>query len=610
VRERTVSALIGLLAIVFYGGVFAWRHARFVDGWLVDPDCYVRLMRVTRLARTAAWYDGFEPLLNAPYGLVMHWTRPFDVLLLLLSLPGLAVADFQTSLYWAAVVVGPLLAAVTLGILAWGALAALPRWGVVVMAALFLCQPGLYGVFQLGRPDHHSLHLALAALTLCLMVRWTVEPHRLALAGWAGVAVAAAMWVGTEALLILLVATTGFGALWLLGRRMAAAALARFALLFVLGLAVALAIERPPSQWLDIELDRLSIVHLALAVVLGAAAWIIAVAARRRPDLRFVPRLAIACAAALVPALVMAFGFPSFFDGPYGAVAPEVQAVFLANVREAEPLLARGAGTWPDAIFALGAIVFAAPFAAWRMVRGAAGERDTYLILLLALIVYLAGALFQIRLMPYGELVLVWLWAALVVALVRAIPHLGPRPWGSLVAAVAIVVVLLGHVVVAALIDRAGSQETAQDGQGGEACDWVALARYLEFGEAHGPVLSYIYPGPELAWRTGLGVVAAPYHRDEAGILDADRAFRATPEAARLLLEDRGVGLVVLCLVEQGRGGHDWYMTAGGPQSFYGRLAAGAPPAWAWRIGEDEPGLQGFAVFRIDPSVPDGDLSP
>jgi hypothetical protein len=244
------------------------------------------------------------------------------------------------------------------------------------------------------------------------------------------------------------------------------------------------------------------------------------------------------------------------------------------------------------------------------MVRGAPGERDSYLILLLALIVYVAGALFQIRLMPYGELVLVWLWTALVVALVRAIPRLGPRPWGSLVAAIAIVVVLLGHVVVAALIDRDEALLTTQDREAGEACDLVMLARYLETADAHGPVLSYIFPGPELAWRTGLGVVAAPYHRDEAGILDADRAFRATPEAARQLLEDRGVDLVVLCLLEPGRGGHDWYMTTGGPQSFYSRLAAGVPPAWAWRIGKDEPDLQGFEVFRIDPSAPDGDLSP
>jgi len=601
VRDRTFSALLGLLAIVFYGGVFALRHARFDGAWLVDPDCYVRLMRVARLARTGSWYDSFEPLLNAPHGLVMHWTRPFDVLLLGLTVPGLAMTNFETSLYWAAVLVGPLLAAVTIGILVWGALAILPRWGTVVLAVMFLAQAGLYSVFQPGRPDHHSLHLTLAALTLALIVRWTVAPQRLALAGWAGLVVAVALWVGTEALLTLFIALAGLGCLWLAGRREAAEALGRFTLVFALGIIAAMAIERPPSQWLDVELDRLSLMHVALAAALLVASWIIVAAQRRHPGGSLLPRLLVACVSALVPILVMAVAFPSFFEGPYGSVAPEVQAVFLVNVREAEPLLARGPNSWRDAVFALGPIVFAAPFAAWRVLRGTPGERDAYLILLLALAAYVAGTFHQIRLLPYGELVMVWLWAAVVVAIVRFIPRLGRRPWSVLVAAAAIAAVLLGHVVAAAVIGIQGQRRTAEAAS--ETCDWPGLARYLASASIQGTVLTYIFPGPELAWRTGLGVIAAPYHRDEAGILDVDRAFRGSAEAARAIVEDRDVGVIVLCLVEQGRGGHDWYANAGGPGSFYDRLAGGDPPDWLRRIGQGEPELKGFLVYQVEPSA-------
>ena len=586
------------MALVFYGALLAFGQLRVLDGWLADSDCYLRMMRVTRLFESGAWYDGFEPLLNAPDGLVMHWSRPFDVLLLLLALPGLAVTDFATSLYWAGVVISPLMAAVTLGFLAWGALAILPRWSVIVMAVLFLAEPGLYGVFQLGRPDHHGLHMALTAVTLTLMVQWTKAPQRIAYAAWAGLVVALGLWVGTEALLILFIGMAGFGLLWLLGRNDAAGALWRFAVVFAMGTLAAIAIERPPGDWLTVELDRISLVHAVLAATMVAAAGVIMAAARWSPDWRLGARLAVASCAALIPALVMGIGFPQFFDGPYGSVAPEVREVFLANVREALPLLSRGAGTWSDAVFALGPIVFAVPFALWRIGRGVPQERSGYVILLLALAVYVGGAAYQIRLMPYGELVLVWLWAAVIAALVSAMPRLGPRPWGSAVCAGAVIVVLTGHIVLAAVMADPEQRRAARGDE--TVCDWQAVASYIRRAAPSGAILTYIYPGPELAWRTGLGVVAAPYHRNEAGILDADRAFLAPPDAARGVINDRGVGVIVMCLVERGRGGHDWYLRNGGPESLYGQLAAGQPPPWATRRGAGESDLDGFMVYWLD----------
>ncbi len=596
--DRIFSALIGLLVIPFYGAVLALGQTRIFEGWLADPDCFVRLMRVTRLVDTGAWYDGFEPLLNAPDGLVMHWTRPFDVLLVLLTLPGLLVTDFQTSLYWTGVVISPLLAVVALGFLTWGALALLPRWGSVVMAVMFFAAPGLYGVFQLGRPDHHSLLLALAAATLALMVRWTTSSGRHGLAGWAGLAVALGMWVGTESMLTLFVSVAGFGLLWLAGRRDAADALLRFAMVFAIGVVAAIAIERPPADWFAVEPDRISLVHAVLAIALLAGAGLIAATAHLRPAWSMGRRLVASCCAGLIPTVALVFFFPEFFDGPYGAVAPEVRDVFLANVSEAQPLLDRGPESVSEALFALGSIMFAVPFAVWRIRRGATGERGAYTILLLALAVYLAGALYQVRLIPYGELVLVWLWAAVVVALIRALPTMGPRPWNSLVCAGAIIVVLVGHIVLAAIFAQPEQRVAKLDDD--ESCDWQAVAEHLRQAAPTGTILTYIYSGPELAWRTGLGVMAAPYHRNEAGILDADRIFLAPPDDARRIMEERDVAYIVMCLVEPGRGGHDWYVRTGGPESFYGQLSDGNLPVWISREGENLPEIGRFRLFRIN----------
>ncbi|MEM7123604.1 MAG: hypothetical protein AAF563_20180, partial [Pseudomonadota bacterium] len=108
--DRLTITVAGLLPLVFFGVLLAFGGLQVLDGVLADSDCYVRLMRITRLVETGAWYDGFEPLLNAPDGLVMHWTRPFDVLMLAGTLPGMLVTDFQTSLFWWGVVISPVFA--------------------------------------------------------------------------------------------------------------------------------------------------------------------------------------------------------------------------------------------------------------------------------------------------------------------------------------------------------------------------------------------------------------------------------------------------------------------------------------------------------------------
>ena len=75
-------ALIVALWALLHAGLVKIGASPVLDGNLVDPDSFMRLVRVTQLHETGAWYDTSVPRINAPYGDVLHWTRPFDVLLL------------------------------------------------------------------------------------------------------------------------------------------------------------------------------------------------------------------------------------------------------------------------------------------------------------------------------------------------------------------------------------------------------------------------------------------------------------------------------------------------------------------------------------------------
>jgi hypothetical protein len=76
---------------------------------LVDSDGYARLLRIERLIETGGWFDVSLPRADWPYGGSLHWTRPLDVLLILLALPAAAAVGFGLALYWAGAIVSPLL---------------------------------------------------------------------------------------------------------------------------------------------------------------------------------------------------------------------------------------------------------------------------------------------------------------------------------------------------------------------------------------------------------------------------------------------------------------------------------------------------------------------
>ena len=90
-----------------------------LDGELQGPDSYMRLLRVTQLFETGDWFNITIPHTNAPYGEELHWTRPFDVLLLAGALVLEPFLGFERALYWWGSLSAPLLHVATALVLAW-----------------------------------------------------------------------------------------------------------------------------------------------------------------------------------------------------------------------------------------------------------------------------------------------------------------------------------------------------------------------------------------------------------------------------------------------------------------------------------------------------------
>jgi hypothetical protein len=536
---------------------------------LFDPDAYTRLLQVRQLAGTGRWWDGTLAALNTPDGLPMHWTRPLDALILALALPLRAVIDGHQALAWAGIAISPLLGLATIAVLRWGT-AGLVGQGTFLIATGFLAmQRGTLQAFAIGRPDHHGLLVLLLAAAFALLVR-----RRFALQG---LAVALAIWVCVEGLLIALFCLLFLSLAAVREGRPALRDLARFGLALAAGCTAALIVERPPADWLSHDLDRLSAVHVTLAWLIAAAALLLE---RLRPE-RPAARLAAGAALAAGVAVAMAVIHPAFFDSPFSAAGPLARRMVNGRITEMRPL-------WPATPAALFGLLIefavmpaAVAMAAWQARHGRDGERALALAGLGGLAVFVPAALHMVREAPMAELLFA-LPAAQAVAALRGSGGRNVAAAGLLLSAAS-----LGTAATIHATRWQGVYLAAPPAP----CGYGAVAPHVD-----GPILTFpLEDGPAAAWATGRPSVGGPYHRNEAGIRDTLLVFGSQPPdgTAVEVLRRRGIGIVSVC-----RGAVPARLD---PRRLVSRLAAGDAPDWLVRVPLPAPLEERIRLYRVAP---------
>ena len=584
-----VLLLIGLQVLI------VWRDPSLLkDRILWDADGYTRLVRVEALVESRNWYDDAAVRANVPYGTTLHWTRPFDVLLLAGASPLLPFVPVNDALYWSGALINPLLHVVSLVALMWAAGPLLRRRDVPYLGILVLALPAVHSYFGIGRVDHHGLILLLFVVILGLGVRLLVAPPTFRLSIVTGFAGALMMWVSVEALVTIAIVLAALTLSWLIRDRPRTANLAAFSSALWLGLLVGLISERAPGDLFAVEYDRLSVVHafvLVLPVVLFLAIYLLESRdptwswARRRWSL-VVLGIGLALAAVAVTA-------PRFFGGPYVDVDPGVVSVWLDNVMEVRSLI------WADSplrsareiVFLLGHAIVAVP-ALVLLVRGTQrSERQGWIFVAIAVAVFVPLTLYQARWATYAEFVLVIPYAELMGVALDAIQRrfredghhsvLLAASRAGVVAGFACVFLLLG-----ALLYRLEARSDLSSGK----CPLTPMAAHLgadpNLVESPRRVMAFIFDGPEIVYRSPHAVVATPYQRNTAGILDTYDFFTATSgQRARKIIDDRRIELVLLC-----RRGNEArrYRGDGTRRTMYDKLFAGDSPAWLrpWPLPE------------------------
>jgi hypothetical protein len=574
-------------AIVAAATYLVMQEAFFSTGkpLFADTDDAMRMVTVRDLLAGQSWYDHVQHRLNTPFGAEIHWSHlvdlPIAALIALFSpFVGSSGAQIAASYFW------PML---LLGLLLWVSARLTFRLvgpeGVLPALVLPVLSPAIIAEFTPGRIDHHNL-----VIVLTLAIAWTgiegLRQRRYAL--YCGLLCATALAIAVESLPAVIAAIGVFGMLWVLGPEQGAST-RRFGYAFGFGAAAQLALYRAPNRWLEAACDVLSPVYVLAALAVGFGFAVATLMQAPRSRWARVLILASLGLAGIVPVLAL---YPQCLAGPYGALDPWLQQNWLSSIAEAKPWIA-SAYDLPPYTLAVGVPVLLAIIVVLLRVWRASEDRGAWAALLVFLLCSAIVMLAQIRGARLAVMPAIPAAAWLIVLArnyylqrPRLVPALGML--ASWIVFCGMVIALSVSSIVNLFPGRA--QTVAQVRADKELCllpsAFAVLAK-----QSPQRIMAPIDLGSHLLLHTPHAVVAAPYHRNQAGVLAAFRFFNGPMAEAQAILAERKIDLVVTCpAMPEMRG-----LPSKAPDSFVALAEAGNLPPWLVEIDGQGP-LRIYAV--------------
>lgn len=581
-----------LTFLVFIIASAALHFATYVDYVGADNDDVMRLVQVRDLLAGQGWFDLVQYRLGLEGGTLMHWSRLIDLpianLIMLFSLfLSPVMAEASALFVWPLLTALPVFYAVALG----GSVLAARPGRLIALALAFLFVLG-GNRFQPGSIDHHNVQLGLiVTIAACLIL-----PGRPPLAhAIAGVAAALAIAIGAETTPHILVAALVVALQWLwLGNGMKAAASA-FALAMVAALSAVFFLTVPPARYGVVACDALSTGFYSLGVI-GAGSFFLAVSATSaRSFASRLTALGLTGTVTLGATLLIA---PQCLGNPLDTLDPLLVSMWLSSVSEAQSIAAQ-ASTEP---WTLAGFYLVPVLAMILCLRRIFQRRNVqaYGVLLALLAVSWAIALVQVRGAVFSNLLSAIPMAALV-AETRARANADQKNLrkglmfaGSALAAVPFVWALSGALVSMAVSKVSGEEVGSLSVHEENTCTGADAMQVL-VSEPAGVVASPSNMGAQILRFSGHRVLAAPYHRNQGGMLTELHAAMAPPKDAVKFLRGARVTLVAFCKSDPQVAS----VTRVSPDGLYAQLGQGHVPSWL----EPVPGTQSqpLQLYRVKP---------
>jgi hypothetical protein len=513
-----------------------------INGGVFDAmstDDAMRLVQVRDWIGGQGWFDLFQHRLDPP-GASMHWSRVVDVplaalILLLRPLIGTHGAETVTLFLW------PLLlfaAALVLVAAIARQLSGITNAQITAVVLAVLAAPALIH-FRPGAIDHHNAQIVL----LLALVLLTSQIEQSAVkAALGGLVASLSLAIGIEMLpAIAAIGIAVFGLfIWRgasLSRQIGAfgAALAASSLLLASALL--------PLRSLALPVCDAFGGPVLLLVAGGGISLMILVGIDR---LHSTLRLRLVTGAATAIALVGAFLslFAGCIASPYAQLDPLVTSFWVDKVVESMSLATMLQLTPQKVLGFYGFPMMTMGFAAAALIRSNPPGRFRWIVGIMTLAALIGLSFWEMRAAAAASMVAAPMFAA---SLVILWPTLAPGR-GLVLLALAVSPASFAALGLSAkpLIDLVFKPQMTIAERDASTCQTVSdVASMTRLPK--GRVMAPIDLGPMILADTDHAVFAAPYHRNNDGIVAMLKLMLAPGPAARQMLSDRRVDYVVTC---------------------------------------------------------------
>ncbi len=508
-----------------------------IYGNIGDSDDMTRLIQVREFMASGHWFVATTMKFGGDAGMLSHWSRLIDLpLAILIQLFSLVMpvedAERLTHIVW------PLSLLATLLWVAYRCVETVAGPGAACIAMVLLAlAPSAYYQFAVGRIDHHNAMIAgIASATL---IMWSA-PYRIDRWLIAGALTGLALAIGYEALAPA-VALGVLATVWGLVDKRSERPAGAFALSLAVVFAIAFLATIPPSRWMDVRCDAISL-NMVVLISSGVAGLLVAVG----PGSNWHLPARLGVIAAFAAGGIAGFGAlePRCLAGPEGQLPALLTTVWLSKVTEAQsPLLLLFKGYWGQSVglLAILAIGLAAQCReAWRH------RLPADIFLLAALAIFVGFACWQFKYSGYATFLSIVPTAIAISRLDRAADIGAPT---MRFAAIFFVNQTFLIILSCALENLAGHSTpfAAEVNRQSVACTRPDAVRTLA-DLPSGLIASNINVGAYIAGLTHHRVLSAPYHRIADAILANNDIFSARdPRISAAVLKQQNVDYVAIC---------------------------------------------------------------
>ena len=517
--NKYVYLIIGAIAawLLLYTQMADW------DGFYYDADGYMRALRVRHFLQEPSFGEQLVAESNYPFGEVLHWTRPMDILWALVALPFYHLGNLSDTVFLSGAFLAPLLGIATTLVLAQGIRRHFNVYLTLFGCFIFLSNPVIMEIFSAGRPDHHALMLFLSvyAETLCLC--WLKKKNDLYLP-FIGIILSLAVFTVVEGIILYALVLIYFLYLYIYknGSLVPPVKISKY---FAIALTLCLLLNPPYEGFLYPDNGRLSIVYVVASWLCFSGFYILS--AYKSSHQKIISLLAMSVIMLIVMAMI--FGKDIFLF----PINKEVKLIFhrfiseYANVMELD--------IWTSLCyhgFSTVAVILSI-----YMLKQQPYRRLMVLNLVLGLPLYALSLLFA-RFSSYQAVYIILPFLCLSDMLYKKSDFSKNKQaeFPGIIWGVAMAVILLEVLVT--LPDKYMLKK-----QKAFFSSSLCAAVY----QIGGTLLTDIFLSPQYVWHCHVNTVGTPYHRNQQGILDNYAILDFTAEQQmRSLLKKHQVTQILL----------------------------------------------------------------